>query len=138
MTEFWVIMQKRSDNKIYADLHKTTQQIYLTYEDAEDEFNNSEHYKKYCHIVKLIAFRDEVMTNLERLQAYDDELSKVMCPDFKDWWQNSKDEWPLVARLVIEGLRKDNEWCYDTIGIMSQKIKDLEAEIEYLKCGETL
>jgi hypothetical protein len=52
------------------------------------------------------------MTDLERLQAYDEELSKVMPKDYKDWWQNSKDEWPLVARLVIEDLEKDREWCY--------------------------
>jgi hypothetical protein len=135
MTTFWVIMVKRQDSKVYPDLHKTTQQIYLTEEDAESAFKFFEYQESY-HIVKLIAFRDEVMTNLERLQSYDEELSKVMFPDFKDWWQNSKNEWPLVSRLVIEDLRKDNEWCYDTIDIMSQKIKDLEAEIEYLKYGE--
>ncbi len=58
MTEFYVIMVKRQDGKVYADLHKTNQHIYLTIEDAEDEFNNSEHYKQYCHIVKLIACLD--------------------------------------------------------------------------------
>jgi hypothetical protein len=58
MTEFYVIMLKRQDGKVYADLHKTNQHIYLTIEDAEDEFNNSEHYKQYCHIVKLIACLD--------------------------------------------------------------------------------
>ena len=55
MTEFYVIMLKRQDNKVYADLHKTNQQIYLTIEDAEEEFNNNEHFQKYYHIVKLIA-----------------------------------------------------------------------------------
>jgi hypothetical protein len=46
------------------------------------------------------------MTDLERLKAYDDELSKVMPPDFKDWWQNSKDEWPEIASWVITNLRE--------------------------------
>jgi cephalosporin-C deacetylase-like acetyl esterase len=46
------------------------------------------------------------MTDLERLKAYDDELSKVMPPDFKDWWQNSKDEWPEIAAWVITNLRE--------------------------------
>jgi hypothetical protein len=46
------------------------------------------------------------MTDLERLKAYDDELSKVMPPDFKDWWQNSKDEWPDIASWVITNLRE--------------------------------
>jgi hypothetical protein len=55
MTEFYVIMLKRQDGKVYADLHKTNQVIYLTIEDAYEEFINSEHYKEYYHIVKLSA-----------------------------------------------------------------------------------
>ena len=46
------------------------------------------------------------MTDLERLKAYDEELSKVMPPDFKDWWQNSKNEWPEIASWVITNLRE--------------------------------
>jgi hypothetical protein len=57
--EFWVIMLKRRDGEVYADLHKTNQKIYLTYEDALEDFNNSEHYKEYYHIVKLLATLDE-------------------------------------------------------------------------------
>jgi hypothetical protein len=41
----------------------------------------------------------------ERLAAYDRELSAVMPHDFKDWWENSRAEWPLVARMVIENHR---------------------------------
>jgi hypothetical protein len=48
-------MLKRQDNKVYADLHKSNQVIYLTKEDAEVDFNYSDHYKQYYHIVKLIA-----------------------------------------------------------------------------------
>ena len=59
MTEFYVIMLKRQDGKVYADLHKTNQHIYLTEEDAYDEWNNNEHYKEYFHIVKLIACLDK-------------------------------------------------------------------------------
>ena len=47
---------------------------------------------------------------LEReLTAWETELSKVMPPDYKDWWQNDKREWPLVARLVIEGKNRHAE-----------------------------
>lgn len=42
----------------------------------------------------------------KRVTQWEEELSKVMPADFKDWWQNAKSEWPLVARLVIESLRK--------------------------------
>jgi hypothetical protein len=41
----------------------------------------------------------------KQLKSWESELSKVMPPDFKDWWENSKDEWPVVARMVIESLR---------------------------------
>jgi hypothetical protein len=60
MTEFYVIMLKRQDGKVYADLHKTNQVIYLTIEDAYEELNNTEHFKENYHIVKLIACLDDL------------------------------------------------------------------------------
>ena len=57
--EFWVIMLKRRDYRVYADLHKTNQKIYLTYEDALGDFNCDGHFKEYYHIVKMIATLDE-------------------------------------------------------------------------------
>lgn len=39
-------------------------------------------------------------------KAWETELSKVMPSDYKDWWENSKEEWPMIARLTIESLRK--------------------------------
>lgn len=53
--EFFVIMLKQKDLNVYPDLHKTNQIMYLNYEDAEDAFNNSDHFKDYYHIVSLIA-----------------------------------------------------------------------------------
>ena len=41
-----------------------------------------------------------------RLRRYDEELSKVMPLDFKDWHQNSKEEWPELAAWVIKNLRE--------------------------------
>lgn len=41
-----------------------------------------------------------------KLAKWGSELSKVMPADFKDWWQNSREEWPEIARMVIEGLHK--------------------------------
>jgi len=40
------------------------------------------------------------------IASYETELSKEMPPDFKDWWENDKSEWPIVARLVLENRRK--------------------------------
>jgi len=70
------------------------------------------------------------MTDLERLKLYDEEISKEMPLDFKDWWENSPEEYPLVARWVIENLRKDREWCYEVMDKQALKIKELEAELE--------
>ena len=81
------------------------------------------------------------MTDAERLKLYDEEISKEIPLDFKDWWQNSKDEWPLVTRLVLEGRREQVEWCNDVIDKQALKIKELEEEIEYLRAecaGEDL
>jgi uncharacterized protein YodC (DUF2158 family) len=41
------------------------------------------------------------------------ELSAVMPTDFKDWHQNSKAEWPLVARQVIENLREREKLAWE-------------------------
>ena len=43
------------------------------------------------------------------------ELSKAMPHDFKDWWQNSKQEWPVVARLVIENLREREQSAWEAL-----------------------
>ena len=80
MTEFYVIMLKRQDGKVYADLHKTNQHIYLRIEDAYEEWNNSEHYKEYCHIVKLIACLDGELKEIK------DQL------DYLEWRAYGEDE----------------------------------------------
>jgi hypothetical protein len=53
---FYVVMQKRRDDEIYVDLHKTTEKIYLLEEDAEYALNELGFIKDHCHIVKLIAY----------------------------------------------------------------------------------
>ncbi len=50
-----------------------------------------------------------VKTELARLKRYDDLLSSVMPADFKDWHQNSKEEWPEIAKAVIENQREQME-----------------------------
>ena len=55
------------------------------------------------------------MTDTERLKRYDNLLSAVMPPDFKDWWENSKDEWPDVAASVITSLQKREQFAWDQL-----------------------
>ena len=52
--EFYVIMVKRQDGEVYADLAKTTQYIYLLKEDAEKDLENFSHH----HVVKMIGYLD--------------------------------------------------------------------------------
>ena len=54
----------------------------------------------------------KIKSELARLQRYDDELSSVMPEDYKDWWQNSKEEWPLLAKLSIEDHRASEELAW--------------------------
>lgn len=49
---------------------------------------------------------EKLSSELARLRRYDEELSKVMPSDFKDWHQNSKEEWPEIASWVIQNLRE--------------------------------
>lgn len=53
--EFFVIMQKRRDGKIYPDLHKTDGKIYYTEEDAQRALLFDTELIPYRHIVKMWA-----------------------------------------------------------------------------------
>jgi len=70
----------------------------------------------YCEEYDLCKERIEhlqqIKSELARLQRYDDELSSVMPEDYKDWWQNSKEEWPEVAKGSIENLREREELAW--------------------------
>lgn len=63
------------------------------------------------------------MTDTERLKLYDDLLSAVMPPDFKDWWQNSKDEWPEIAAAVIVNLRQREELAWEHLERCHENIR---------------
>lgn len=64
----------------------------------------------------------EIKSELERLRRYDDEISKEMPKDYKDWWKNSKEEWPLVVRLTLEGRRESIEQLYDDIDYLRNEL----------------
>ena len=78
-------------------------------------------------------FIPSIQKELARLRRYDEEISKEMPKDYKDWWENSKEEYPEVARLVLEGRRENLEWCYNVIDKQTEKIKELEEKIKDLK-----
>lgn len=53
--EFFVIMQKRRDGRVYPDLHKSSEKMYLTITDAERELVLDPEMAKYRHIVRMYA-----------------------------------------------------------------------------------
>jgi hypothetical protein len=59
---------------------------------------------RHKEIMEMIGADPNAVADM--LVAWETELSKTMPLDFKDWWQNSKTEWPLVARMLIESLRE--------------------------------
>ena len=74
MTEFFIIMQKRDDGKVYADLHKSLDKIYLTELDARIGFQDQVKWdsRKSFHIVRLIAYTEDehALTVEQDLQKY--------------------------------------------------------------------
>ena len=55
---FYVIMQKRTDGKVYADLHKTDGQFYLTEEEVELALKHHPE-ANHFHVVELVAMTVE-------------------------------------------------------------------------------
>ena len=58
---FWVIMQRRSDGRVYADLHKTVgDKFYHSPEEAEaDRIPLLGDIAQYFHVVELVAVTAE-------------------------------------------------------------------------------
>jgi hypothetical protein len=90
-------------------------------------------------IRELRKFVNEEMAPLRQLaQTYERELSAVMPPDFKDWWENDRTEWPLVAKSVIEGLREREHFAYehaDRLATALDAARNLLTAIAGCKCN---
>ena len=88
----------------------------LSKKSKETTYHNSmEDIKTERHkaIMELITTDPGAVADM--LVAWETELSKVMPEDYKDWWQNSKEEWPMVARMSIESLRKREQLAWDML-----------------------
>lgn len=59
-TTFFVVMQKRGDGKVYADLHKCLPELFLTAEDAQQALDADPLLAPHRHVVEMVA-----MTALE-------------------------------------------------------------------------
>ena len=82
MTEFFVIMQKRQDDKVYADLAHSLNGIYLTEEEAQKAFDWEagpvpQGFYKTFHIVRLFACTEEEIAEVNKVFQTVIELSKT-------------------------------------------------------------
>ena len=57
--------------------------------------------------------QDEINILNQKLIAWEDELSTEMLPEFKDWWQSDRAEWPMLAAALIRSLKADKERAWD-------------------------
>ena len=61
--EFFVVMQKRSDGKVYADLHKTDERMYLIEEEADAALSAMGDIAKHFHKIKMVDVLADVWHN---------------------------------------------------------------------------
>jgi hypothetical protein len=74
-TEFYVIMQKRGDGKVYTDLHKTDEHMYLVESDAEAALVAKGDLAVHFHVVPMVAMLKE---DWQRLAELDAKLDAVL------------------------------------------------------------
>jgi hypothetical protein len=67
---------------------------------------------------------DSIQKELARLRRYDEELSKVMPSDFKDWHQGSKEEWPEIAAAVITNLREREQLAWEQVDFAYEELQN--------------
>jgi hypothetical protein len=75
-------------------------------------------------VTRMEPIWDEMQALERELNAFHDELSKVMPSDYKDWWQNSKAEWPLVARVTIEHLREREQSALEDLERLERELNE--------------
>jgi len=67
----------------------------------------------YTIVQELRRKQDEINILTQALRKWEDELSMEMSPEFKDWWQNDRAEWPMLTTALIRSLKADNERAWD-------------------------
>ncbi len=63
-TSLFVVMQKRRDGHVYADLHKCLPEMFLTPEDAQKALDADPELAPYRHVVELVACTREEYNQL--------------------------------------------------------------------------
>ena len=80
-------------------------------------------------VTRMEPIWDEMQALERELNAFHGELSKAMPSDYKDWWQNSKAEWPLVARVTIEHLREREQSALEDLERLERELNEARAAL---------
>lgn len=69
---------------------------------------------------RMMERNTELQAELERLRAqvaaWETQLTDIMPPDFKDWHENSRADWPRVTVEVIKALHESEAFWIDAAG----------------------
>jgi rubrerythrin len=100
-TEFYTVMLKRKDGKVYADLHKTNKKIHTELEEAEADLKSKgPEIINDFHIVKLVAV---TMGEWEEIRQKDEPTA------WKDLHHSEQDDLILWYNRRIEDLEYDDK-----------------------------
>lgn len=97
---------------------------------SEHLFIDEKNIGPFVHISFARKLEKDNARLTNELRFWQSELSKVMPPDFKDWWQNSPREWPIVARRCIENLRNRLNLAHNEEDTLINRISQLEKDLE--------
>jgi hypothetical protein len=78
--------------------------------------------QEHCQFVEAQAAPEaQQPAGRASVDDWERELSAVMPADFKDWWQNSRREWPAVAAEVIKSLRLDRDAGWEVAALAQRR-----------------
>lgn len=86
---FYVNMQKRSDEKVYADVHKTDERIYFSPEEAQAAIDADPQLAPYRHVVPLVALTQQEYEALVREVESAVLAERQRCADIAANWDVS-------------------------------------------------
>ena len=107
----------------------------LDYRDKEWRRAWGEDDRDTRYFSKLMTEQHKNRELQRRVDAYEKCLTAVMPPDYGDWHENSKEEWPEVAALTITSLRESEDFFREAFLITDDERTTAQTEIKQLRAG---
>jgi hypothetical protein len=137
MTEFFVVMVKREDGEVYADLHKTDGKFYLVEEEARRALEDRGRIAKHFHVVRLYAELPELYPSKD--DRIDDLFWDATDGAHPAWWRGNDRGVQGACERIQKVLHPEapidpnpgkalNSLCSE-VGQMKDRIQNLETEL---------